>query len=242
MAGLITPNRTCERPRALRLSAGSHDPLLEWTLARESGCGPRKPAGREPKKDCDDLTRGGGHDRGDPLARVRGTTTNVPTSWPFPTRRDSTTQLVIAFARRGARHRGRAPGNPLGLSDIDSIAKSGARMAQTSPGVAWRANAAARTTGARWYCGPTKLALVNGNRCAPPERTSRRPVRSGPRRLRGLRTRSVALAAALEFLPLTWEHFDLVLRQAARLFLARPAGSIRFHSIAGPARGAPARS
>ena len=29
----------------------------------------------------------------------------------------------------------------------------------------------------------------------------------------GIATRSVALAAALDFLPLTWEHFDLVLRQ-----------------------------
>src|SRR5262249_58759065 len=37
-------------------------------------------------------------------------------------------------------------------------------------------------------------------------------VRSG-RADCGIATRSVALAAALEFLPLTWEHFDLVLRQ-----------------------------
>jgi putative molybdopterin biosynthesis protein len=29
----------------------------------------------------------------------------------------------------------------------------------------------------------------------------------------GIATRSVALATGLEFLPLTWEHFDLVLRQ-----------------------------
>src|SRR5262249_57436915 len=29
----------------------------------------------------------------------------------------------------------------------------------------------------------------------------------------GIATRSVSRAAALDFLPLTWEHFDLVLRQ-----------------------------
>ena len=37
-------------------------------------------------------------------------------------------------------------------------------------------------------------------------------VRSG-RADCGIATRSVALAAALQFLPLTWEHFDLVMRQ-----------------------------
>jgi molybdate-binding protein len=37
-------------------------------------------------------------------------------------------------------------------------------------------------------------------------------VRSG-RADCGIATRSVALAAALEFVPLTWENFDLVLRQ-----------------------------
>jgi molybdate-binding protein len=37
-------------------------------------------------------------------------------------------------------------------------------------------------------------------------------VRSG-RADCGIATRSVALAAALDFLPLTWERFDLVVRQ-----------------------------
>jgi putative molybdopterin biosynthesis protein len=37
-------------------------------------------------------------------------------------------------------------------------------------------------------------------------------VRSG-RADCGIATRSVALAAALDFLPVTWERFDLVLRQ-----------------------------
>src|SRR5262249_39872505 len=43
----------------------------------------------------------------------------------------------------------------------------------------------------------------------------------------GIATRSVALATGLNFLPITWEHFDLVLRQHD-FFLPGPQSLFRF--------------
>jgi molybdate-binding protein len=144
--------------------------------------------------------------------------------------------VVIAFARR---EQGIvvAPGNPLGLSDIDSIVKSGARMAQRPPGA-----------GAQLLL----LALLARAGIAADELASVKPVcatgtdiaqavRSG-RADCGIATRSVALAGALEFLPLTWEHFDLVLRrrdyflpgpQALFAFIRSPALSERAAELGG---------
>jgi molybdate-binding protein len=114
---------------------------------------------------------------------------------------------VIAFARR---EQGIvvAPGNPLGLSDIVSIAKSGARLAQRPPGAGAQLLLLALL--ARAGIAADELALVKPV-CATGTDIAQ-AVRSG-RADCGIATRSVALAAALGFLPLTWEHFDLVLRQ-----------------------------
>jgi molybdate-binding protein len=114
---------------------------------------------------------------------------------------------VIAFARR---EQGIvvAPGNRLGLSDMDSIVKSGARMAQRPPGAGAQLLLLALL--ARAGIAADALALVKPV-CATGTDIAH-AVRSG-RADCGIATRSVALAAALDFLPLTWEHFDLVLRQ-----------------------------
>ncbi len=71
---------------------------------------------------------------------------------------------------------------------------------------------------------PTILALVKP--VCPTGPDIAQAVRSG-RADCGIATRSVALAAALEFLPLTWEHFDLVLRQRD-YFLPGPQALFRF--------------
>src|SRR4029077_1615692 len=106
--------------------------------------------------------------------------------------------VVIAFARR---EQGIvvAPGNPLGLSDIDSIAKSGARMAQRPPGAGAQLllfALLARTGIAADALDLIKPVCATGTDIA-------HAVRSGHSDC-GIATRSVALAAALDFLPLTW--------------------------------------
>ena len=203
MAGLITPT-ALSNVAAPPIIGGSHDPLLEWTL-RESGCGLASlPEGSQ--EGLRRLTRGEvmiaaihlhalEHDDG---------RANVVAVADAPGLHDA---VVIAFARR---EQGIvvAPTNPLGLSDIGSIAKSGARMAQRPPGAG--AQLLLLAVLARAGIAANELVLVKPV-CATGTDIAQ-AVRSG-RADCGIATRSVALAAALEFLPLTWEHFDLVLRQ-----------------------------
>ena len=113
--------------------------------------------------------------------------------------------VVIAFARR---EQGilAAPGNPLDLSDIASVARAGARMAQRPLGAG--AQLLLLTLLARAGLAAHDLSLLKP--VCPTGNDIAQAVRSG-RADCGIATRSVALAAALEFLPLTWENFDLVL-------------------------------
>ena len=57
----------------------------------------------------------------------------------------------------------------------------------------------------------------------------------------GIATRSVALAAGLDFVPLTWERFDLVLRQRD-YFLPPAAGAVRLPAHAAVPRPRPRSS
>jgi putative molybdopterin biosynthesis protein len=101
-----------------------------------------------------------------------------------------------------------APGNPLGLSDMASIARAGARMGQRPPGAGAQLLLLALVTRAGIGLDDLKLAkpvLPTGPDIA-------QAVRSG-RIDCGIATRSVAKSAGLDFLPLTWERFDLVMRQ-----------------------------
>jgi molybdate-binding protein len=115
--------------------------------------------------------------------------------------------VVISFARR---EQGivTAPGNPLSLSDIASVAKSRARLAQRPPGAGAQLLLLALL--ARANIAANGLALMTpvcatGMDIAQAVRSNRADC--------GIATRSVALATGLNFLPITWEHFDLVLRQ-----------------------------
>jgi len=202
MAGLIAPTALAN-VAAPAIVGGSHDPLLEWAL-RESGCG----LASLPEGSQEGLRR---LIRGEVMiaaihlhALEDDERTNTVAVSDAPGLHDA---VVIAFARR---EQGIvvAPGNPLGLSDIDSIAKSGARMAQRPPGAGAQLLLLALL--ARAGIAADELALVKPV-CATGTDIAQ-AVRSG-RADCGIATRSVALAAALEFLPLTWEHFDLVLRQ-----------------------------
>jgi len=202
-AGLIVP-AALARVAAPPIVGGSHDPLLEWAL-RESRCGlANLPEGSE--EGLRRLTQGeviaaaihlhtlDGDDEQANLAAV-GAAAGLHDA------------VVIAFARR---EQGilTAPGNPHGISDIASIARTGARMAQRPAG----AGAQLLLLALLGRAGLATDALTFVKPICPTGSDVAQAIRS-ERADCGLATRSVAAAAGLEFLPLTWERFDLVLRQ-----------------------------
>ena len=226
--GLATPSGLSLAP-APPIVGGSHDPLLEWAL-RESGCGLaslpegseaglRRLARREVTAAAIHLHRLAGGDESANIEAVAGA----------PGLHDA---VVIAFA---AREQGLvvAAGNPLALSDIASVAKRRTRLAQRPAGagaqllllalIARAGSVAANLT-------KVEPACATGADIA-------QAVRSG-RADCGIATRSVARAAGLDFVPLTWERFDLVLRQRD-YFLPGPQALFAFvRSAAFAARAA----
>lgn len=202
-AGLIAPAALAQ-VTAPPIIGGSHDPLLEWCL-RESGCGLASlPEGSE--EGLRRLSRGeimiaaihlhrlGGDDEG----------ANPDAVAAAPGLHDA---VVLSFARR---EQGIlvAPGNPLGLSDIASVAASRARMAQRPPGAGAQLLLLALLT--RAGMAPEDLKLAKPAFATGPDISQ--AIRAG-RVDCGIATRSVARSAALDFVPLTWERFDLVMRQ-----------------------------
>jgi len=175
MAGLIT-SAALAQAAAPPIVGGSHDLLLELAL-RESGCGlAGLPEGS--KAGLRRLTRGEvtiaaihlhGLESDDAQA-------NVSAVADAPGLRDA---VLISFARR---EQGivTAPGNPLKLSDIASVAKSRARLAQRPPGAG--AQLLLRALLARANIAANDLALMT------PVCTTGMDIRTGgalePRRLR----------------------------------------------------------
>jgi excisionase family DNA binding protein len=200
MAGMAAPRPAPAPP----IVGGSHDPLMEWAL-RESGSGLASlPEGSEAglrRLARNEVAAAAIH-----LHRIDGDdeTANTDTVSHTPGLHDA---VVISFARR---EQGLLvlPGNLLKLSDIASVASSKARVAQRPQGA-----------GAQLLL----LALLAQARVDFADlRTIKPPCPTGPdvaqairsqRADCGIATRAVARAAGLEFVPLTWEAFDLVLRQ-----------------------------
>ncbi len=207
---------------------GSQDPLLELAL-RESGCGLASlPEGSEAglrRLAAGEVIAAAIH-----LHRLEGddARANIDAVADAQGLHDA---VVIALARR---EQGLlvAPGNPLGLADLAGAAQRRARMAQRQEGagaqlllLALLARAGAAAEG---------LKLID-----PPCRTGpdlAQTVRNGHADC-GIASRSVARAAALDFVPLTWERFDLVLRQRdyfgpgpQRLFAYLRTESFRAHA------------
>src|SRR5205823_12982548 len=115
--------------------------------------------------------------------------------------------VVLGFARR---EQGIlvAPGNPLGLSDMASIATSRARLEQRPAGAGAQLLLLALLARSDIRLDELKLA----NPAFPTGPDIAQAIRAG-RIDCGIATRSVARSAGLDFLPLAWERFDLVLRQ-----------------------------
>ena len=202
-AGLVAPAALACDP-APPIVGGSHDPLLEWTL-RESGCGLASlPEGSE--EGLRRLTRGEVMLAAIHLHTLDGNDeqANASRVAQAPGLHDA---VVIGFARR---EQGIlvAPGNPLKLTEIGSMAKSRARVGQRPAGAGAQLLLVAML--ARAGIEADDVQLVKQVYATGPDLAQ--AVRAG-RLDCGIATRSVALAAGLDFVPLTWERFDLVLRQ-----------------------------
>ena len=197
---------------------GSHDPLLEWAL-RESGSGlATLPEGSE--SGLRRLARGEVLAAAIHLHRIEGDddSANADAVASAPGLHDA---VVIAFARR---EQGLlvAPGNPLKLTDIASSAARRARMALRPNGAGAQLLLVALLARAG-------LAFEALNAVRPPCPTGpdiAQAVRT-ERADCGIATRAVALAAGLDFVPLTWERFDLALRQRD-YFMAGPQALFGF--------------
>jgi excisionase family DNA binding protein len=182
---------------------GSHDPLLEWAL-RESGSGlATLPEGSEAG-----LAR---FEQGGIVAsaiHLHSLTDENDTNVEALQKRGGFHDAVlIAFARR---EQGFvvAPGNPLKLGSISDVATRRARLAVRPRGAGAQLLLLSLLHRA-------ELTLNECTLVTPPCPTGpdiAQAVRMG-RADCGIATRSVANAAALAFVPIEWERFDIAVRQ-----------------------------
>jgi putative molybdopterin biosynthesis protein len=201
-ASVVRPNGMA-RPEPAPIVSGSHDPLLEWAL-RESGSGLATLAvGSE-----------AGFNRfiaGETVAAAihlhaledAEADTNVVT---LRSRSDLQDAVLIAFCRREQGFLV-APGNPLKIESIEDVATKNARMALRPEGAGAQLLLLA-------LLHRTQLALEKLNAAKPMCPTGpdiAQAIRAGRADV-GIATRGVANAAGLAFVPIVWEHFDLVMR------------------------------
>lgn len=115
--------------------------------------------------------------------------------------------VVINFARR---EQGLllAPGNPMGIDGLASAIVKGARFAQRQRGAG--AQLLLQSLLERAGVGSAKMVAADGV-CATGQDLAL-AIRNG-RADCGIAARAIATAFGLEFLPLVWEHVDLVMRR-----------------------------
>jgi excisionase family DNA binding protein len=183
--------------------AGSHDPLLEWAL-RESGCGLAtlaigSEAGMERFLAGEAIAAGMHlHDLDDPEADA-----NVAT---LKARSDVGDAVLIGFCRR---EQGFLvpPGNPAKIGRIEDLIDKKARICMRPKGAGAQLLLLALLNRAK----ATLEAVPAGPMC-PTGPDIAQAIRAG-RADSGIATRSVANAAGLDFVPIVWEAFDLLMRQ-----------------------------
>jgi putative molybdopterin biosynthesis protein len=202
-------------PEPPPIVGGSQDELLEWSL-RQAGTG------------LASLTEGTANGvarllRGEVAAAAihfhgEAADPNADAVRSMPRLHDA---VLIGFVRR---EQGLLlpPGNPRSLNSLSNVIESGARMAMRQPG----AGAHMLLDALLARAGADQKDL---NRPGPPCLTGSdlaAAVRIG-RADCGIATRAAARAAGLEFVPLVWESFDLLMRQRT-YFQASMQALVRF--------------
>jgi putative molybdopterin biosynthesis protein len=192
------------RPEPAPIVGGSHDPLLEWAL-RESGCGLASLA----------IGSEAGFARftaGETIAATMHlhaledleADANVAA---MASRSDLQDAVMIAFCRREQGFL-LAPGNPLKISAIEDVLAKRARIALRPKGAGAQLLLLSLLHRAK-----TALdALATVHPVCPTGPDIAQAVRAG-RADTGIATRSVANSTGLDFVPIVWEPFDLVMRQ-----------------------------
>src|SRR5258708_6089287 len=186
---------------------GSQDDLLEWTL-RESGSGLASLT-EGTARGVERLQRGeviaaAVHFHSDAISSDSADEANIATVRAMPGLHDA---VLIAFARR---EQGLlvAPGNPKHLLGLANILATGAQMAVRQPGAGARMLLDVLLT--RAGPGPKDLRRLDPPCLTGPDLAA--AIRSG-RADCGIATRAAAKSAGLDFVPLLWENFDLLMRQ-----------------------------
>jgi putative molybdopterin biosynthesis protein len=192
------------RPDPAPIVAGSHDPLMEWAL-RESGSGLATLAvGSEAgfsRFVAGETVAAAIHLHG--LNDVEGDA-NVAA---MKSRGDLQDAVMIAFCRR---EQGFLvpPGNPLKIGSIEDVAKTRARIAMRPKGAGAQLLLLALLQRAK----VSLDQLLAVTPVCPTGPDIAQAIRAG-RADTGIATRGVANAVGLDFVPLIWEAFDLVMRQ-----------------------------
>src|ERR1700690_3294651 len=201
LASSVTRPEGMTRPEPAPIIGGSHDPLLEWAL-RESGSGLATLAvGSEAgfNRFIAGETIAAAlhlHALEDPEADA-----NVAA---VSGRSDLQNAVLVAFCRR---EQGLllAPGNPLKIRAIEDVIAKRARIAMRQKGAGAQLLLLSLLHRARVSF--DKLAAISpvcptGSDVAQAIRANRADT--------GIATRSVAISAGLDFVPIVWEPFDLV--------------------------------
>ena len=204
LASSVTRPAGLTRPDAAPIVGGSHDPLLEWAL-RESGCGLATLAvGSE--AGVARFIAGEAiaaaihlHALEDPNADA-----NVSV---MARRGDVQDAVMINFCRREQGFL-LAPGNPKKIASIEDVAAKRARICMRPKGAGAQLLLLSLLHRAKTPL--DKLATVAP--VCPTGPDIAQAIRAG-RADTGIATRSVANSAGLEFVPIVWEPFDLVMRQ-----------------------------
>jgi len=182
---------------------GSHDPLLEWAL-RESGSGLASLA-EGSEAGFARFTAGEVlaaaihlHALDDPEADA-----NLAT---MQARSDLSDAVMIGFCRREQGFLV-APGNPLKIAGLAEVLAKKARLTQRPKGAGAQLLLLSMLRQAKTGAD----ALPRGPMC-PTGPDVAQAIRAGHADA-GIATRSVAQTAGLDFVPILWEPFDLVMRQ-----------------------------
>jgi len=191
------------RPEPAAIVAGSHDPLLEWAL-RESGCGLATLAvGSEAglaRFLAGEAIAAGMHLHA--LDDLEGDA-NVAA---LKARSDVGDAVLIGFCRREQGFL-LPSGNPMKIRTIEDAVERRARICMRPKGAGAQLLLLALLERAK----ATLEAVQAGPMCATGPDIAQ-AIRAGRADV-GVATRSVANAAGLDFVPIVWESFDLLMRQ-----------------------------
>ena len=204
LASSVSRPEGVTRPDPAPIVSGSHDPLLEWAL-RESGSGLATLAlGSE--AGLSRFTAGETVTAAIHLHALEDVNAdaNVAT---LRDRNDLHDVVMIAFCRREQGFL-TAPGNPLKLESIDEIKKRRARIAMRPKG----AGAQLLLLALLHRADVSLEQLSTVTPICPTGPDIAQAIRAGRADI-GIATRAVANAAGLDFIPITWEPFDLVMHQ-----------------------------